>query len=111
MAKPLPKHELEPSNLDRKKHIGLDENAQIESLLLQWRKEVRDLTYEESLRILNLILSELQNDSIPVSELQSSYLRGKIYLEHCQHLLNQIEAEVLSFNPETLDLESFRCEE
>ena len=40
----------------------------------------------------------LQNDSIPVEDLQRSYLRGNLYLDHCENLLKTIEQDVIQLN-------------
>ncbi len=67
-----------------------------------WREEAEVLTYEESLVALDLLLTELQNDSVPMAELQRHHLHGQIYLEHCEALLNTMEANVIQLDPETL---------
>ena len=67
-----------------------------------WREEAEVLTYEESLVALDLLLTELQNDSVPMAELQRHHLHGQIYLEHCEALLNTMEANVVQLDPETL---------
>ena len=56
---------------------------------------VSELSYEESLEKLNILLSKLQNESLHVDDLKTSYLQATLYLEHCENLLNTIEQEVV----------------
>lgn len=70
----------------------------------KWRQDVISLSYEESLQALDLLLTKLQDESVPVEELQVYYLHGKIYLEHCEELLNKVEQNVLLFDAEKKDL-------
>ncbi|HGY5534054.1 MAG TPA: exodeoxyribonuclease VII small subunit [Prochlorococcus sp.] len=68
----------------------------------QWRQDSESLSYEESLQALDLLLVQLQNENVPVEELQGSYLHGKIYLEHCEALLNSVEQNVLQLDADSL---------
>ena len=72
-----------------------------------WRKEAEALNYEEALQALDLLLARLQDESLPLSELQSSYQRAEIYLSRCEQLLSETEQNVLQLNPETLTTETF----
>ncbi len=83
----------------------VDKNKQ--ALISSLRKDVETLSYEESYKALDLILVELQNDNIPIEELQRSYLQGKIYLEHCENILKETEEEVLSLCTETFELKPY----
>ena len=67
-----------------------------------WRKEVEQLSYEEALTALDLLLAELQNDAVPMAELQRHYQRGQVYLDHCERLLQSAEQSVIQLNPQTL---------
>ena len=67
-----------------------------------WRKEVEQLSYEEALTALDLLLAELQNDAVPMAELQRHYQRGQVYLDHCEQLLQSAEQSVIQLNPQTL---------
>ena len=72
-----------------------------------WRKEAEALNYEEALQAFDLLLARLQDESLPLSELQSSYQRAEIYLNRCEHLLSETEQNVLQLNSETLTTETF----
>jgi exodeoxyribonuclease VII small subunit len=49
------------------------------------------------------LLEELQNDAVPLADLQQHYLRGQIYLERCEGLLLKAEQNVVQLNPDTLE--------
>ena len=68
-----------------------------------WTKEAQALTYEEAFQALDLLLVKLQDDSLPLSDLQSSHQRAEIYLQRCQALLSDVEQSVLELNPDTLE--------
>ena len=71
-------------------------------LAATWTKEAQALTYEEAFQALDLLLVKLQDDSLPLSDLQSSHQRAEIYLQRCQALLSDVEQSVLELNPDTL---------
>ena len=71
--------------------------------LKSWRKDAATLSYEESLAALDLLLVELQNDAVPLADLQQHYLRGQIYLNRCETLLLDAEQNVVQLNPDTLE--------
>ena len=77
-------------------------NRSLTEQIKAWREEAQELTYEESLVALDLLLAELQNDSVPMAELQCHHLHGQIYLDHCEALLNTMETNVIQLDPETL---------
>ncbi len=61
--------------------------------------QVEEMSYEESLNELDLVLSELQKENISVEDLKSLYLKGKAYLKHCEALLEKIEQDVIELEP------------
>ena len=87
----------------KKKSTKLQESSSSQEIIERWHKEITALSYEESLAGLDLLLENLQNDNVPVEDLQENYLRGKLYLEHCESLLRVVEQEVIELNPEDLD--------
>ena len=68
-----------------------------------WRKDASNLNYEEALQALDLLLAELQNDSVPLAELQHRVLHGEVYLNRCQTLLDSVEQSILELDPKTLE--------
>ena len=67
-----------------------------------WRKDVEGLSYEEAMQALDLLLAELQNDSVPLADLQQKVLHGEVYLSRCQTLLDCVEQSIVELDPTTL---------
>ena len=68
-----------------------------------WKQEVSSLSYEDALNALDLLLESLQNDSVPLEELREFHLKGSIYLDHCQTLLDNAEQTVIQLDPHSLE--------
>ena len=67
-----------------------------------WRKDAETLSYEEAMQALDLLLAELQNDSVPLADLQKKVLHGEVYLSRCQSLLDSVEQSIVELDPTTL---------
>ena len=67
-----------------------------------WRKDAETLSYEEAMQALDLLLAELQNDSVPLADLQQKVLHGEVYLNRCQSLLDSVEQSIIELDPTTL---------
>lgn len=67
-----------------------------------WRKDAAGLSYEEAMQALDLLLAELQNDSVPLADLQQKVLHGEVYLSRCQSLLDSVEQSIVELDPKTL---------
>ena len=67
-----------------------------------WRKDAEGLSYEEAMQALDLLLAELQNDSVPLADLQQKVLHGEVYLSRCQTLLDSVEQSIVKLDPTTL---------
>ena len=72
------------------------------SQIKAWKKDISGLSYEEASQALDLILAELQNDSVPIADLQNRVLHGEVVLEHCEALLKTVEQAVLQLDPESM---------
>ena len=66
-----------------------------------WRKDAEGLSYEEAMQALDLLLVELQNDSVPLADLQQKVLHGEVYLSRCQALLDSVEQSIVELDPTT----------
>ena len=66
------------------------------------RKDAETLSYEEAIQALDLLLAELQNDSVPLADLQQKVLHGEVYLNRCQSLLDSVEQSIVELDPTTL---------
>jgi exodeoxyribonuclease VII small subunit len=51
---------------------------------------------------LDLILAELQSDSVPIADLQNRVWYGEVVLDHCEALLKTVEQSVLQLDPDSL---------
>ena len=52
------------------------------SQIKAWKKDISGLTYEEATQALDLILAELQSDSVPIAELQNRVWYGAVSYTH-----------------------------
>jgi exodeoxyribonuclease VII small subunit len=75
--------------------------------LADWRRDAEALNYEEALQSLDLLLTKLQDEALPLSELQSSHQRAEIYLSRCEQLLSETEQTVSQLDPNTFNTEIF----
>ena len=76
-----------------------DLQAQIQN----WRQDAAGLSYEEALQALDLLLAELQNNTVPLAQLQQRVLHGEVYLDHCESLLKSVEQAVETLDPDSLE--------
>ena len=81
-----------------KRKISKEQRDRIET----WRKDAETLSYEEAMQALDLLLAELQNDSVPLADLQQKVLHGEVYLNRCQSLLDSVEQSIVELDPTTL---------
>ena len=72
------------------------------SQIKAWKKDISGLSYEEATQALDLILAELQSDSVPIADLQDRVLHGEVVLDHCEALLRSVEQSVLQLDPDSL---------
>ena len=81
-----------------KRQVSKEQRDRIET----WRKDAETLSYEEAIQALDLLLGELQNDSVPLADLQQKVLHGEVYLNRCQSLLDSVEQSIVELDPTTL---------
>ena len=81
-----------------KRQVSKEQRDRIEA----WRKDAETLSYEEAIQALDLLLGELQNDSVPLADLQQKVLHGEVYLNRCQSLLDSVEQSIVELDPTTL---------
>ena len=81
-----------------KRQVSKEQSDRIET----WRKDAETLSYEEAMQALDLLLAELQNDSVPLADLQQKVLHGEVYLSRCQSLLDSVEKSIVELDPTTL---------
>ena len=81
-----------------KRQVKKEQRDRIEA----WRKDAETLSYEEAIQALDLLLAELQNDSVPLADLQQKVLHGEVYLNRCQSLLDSVEQSIVELDTTTL---------
>ena len=81
-----------------KRQVSKEQRDRIET----WQKDAETLSYEDAMQALDLLLAELQNDSVPLADLQQKVLHGEVYLSRCQSLLDSVEKSIVELDPTTL---------
>lgn len=67
-----------------------------------WEEDASKLSYEEALQALDVLLGQLQDDSVPLADLQRNHARASIYLDRCDLLLSQVEQSVRQLDANTM---------
>ena len=70
-----------------------------------FKKDIKKLSYEESIAELEIILKNVQDENISLDKIQKNYIKGHILLKHCEELLESIEQEINEINPELLNID------
>ena len=90
-------NEVVQNNLKKTKKKSNIKN--IESL----KKDIKKLTYEQSIDALESILANVQDENITLDKIQTNYIKGHLLLKHCEELLHCFEQEIQQINPENLN--------
>ena len=64
-----------------------------------FKKDIKKLSYEESIEALDNILKNVQDENISLDKIQLNYIKGHLLLEHCEELLKFVEQEINEINP------------
>ena len=67
-----------------------------------FKKDIKKLSYEESMVELETILTNVQDENISLDKIQNNYIKGHILLQHCEELLQFVEQEINEINPSFL---------
>ena len=94
LAEEVTKHELSKS----KKEANM-KNIDI------LKKNIKNLSYEESIAELEKILVNVQDENISLDKIQKNYITGHLLLKHCEELLQFVEQEINEINPESLNID------
>ena len=68
-------------------------------------KDIKKLTYEESIAELEVILANVQDENISLDKIQKNYIKGHILLKHCEELLEFVEQEINEIDPDFLNID------
>ena len=74
-----------------------------ESNIENLKKDIKKLTYEQSIDALESILANVQDENITLDKIQTNYIKGHLLLKHCEELLHCFEQEIQQINPESLN--------
>jgi len=69
------------------------------------KKDINNLSYEESISELETILKNVQDENISLDQIQINYIKGHLLLKHCEELLQFVEQEINEINPEFLKID------
>ena len=69
------------------------------------KKDIKKLSYEESIAELDIILTNVQDENISLDKIQNNYIKGHLLLKHCEELLHFVEQEINEMNPQFLNID------
>ena len=69
------------------------------------KKDIKNLSYEESISELENILNNVQDENISLDKIQNNYIKGHLILKHCEELLDFVEQEINEINLESLNID------
>ena len=70
-----------------------------------FKKDIKKLSYEESISQLETILNNVQDENISLDKIQNNYIKGHILLKHCEELLQFAEQEINEIDPDFLNID------
>ena len=70
-----------------------------------FKRDIKTLSYEESISALETILTNVQDENISLDKIQNNYIKGHLLLKHCEELLQFVEQEIHEINPQFLDID------
>jgi exodeoxyribonuclease VII small subunit len=70
-----------------------------------FKKDIKKLSYEESISELESILTNIQDDNISLDKIQINYVKGHLLLKHCEELLQVVEQEINEINSTFIKLD------
>ena len=68
------------------------------------KKDIKKLSYEESISELENILINVQDENISLDKIQDNYIKGNLLLKHCEELLQIVEQEINEINPDFFNI-------
>ena len=89
-------------NKEVKKKLSMSKKVTKIKTIEVFKKDIKKLSYEESLSELEIILTNVQDENISLDQIQINYLKGHLLLAHCEELLKFVEQEVNEINPSFL---------
>ena len=93
-----------PEDSSNKHYLTYNKETNIKNIET-YKKDIKKLTYEESISKLETILTNLQDENISLDKIQNNYIKGHLLLKHCEELLEFVEQEINEINPEFLNID------
>ena len=84
------------------KKLSMPKKATYIKTLETFKKDIKKLSYEESISALETILTNVQDENISLDQIQINYTKGHLLLNHCEELLKFVEQEINEINPSFL---------
>ena len=88
-----------------KKHLSMNNKFNNIKNLENFKNDIKQLSYEESMAALEIILTNVQDENISLDKIQINYVQGHLLLKHCEELLQFVEQEINEINPEFLKID------
>ena len=88
-----------------KKHDSTCKQETNINTIENFKKDIKKLSYEESISELETILINVQDENISLDKIQNNYIKGHLLLKHCEELLQFVEQEINEINPESFDID------
>ena len=88
-----------------KNHYSTSKKSNNKKNIDTFKKDIKKLSYEESISELETILTNVQDENISLDKIQTNYIKGHLLLKHCEELLQFVEQEINEINPEFLNID------
>ncbi len=88
----------ETSSKKNKKGNLASQKKDIDLLKKNLQNEISKRSYEETIDLLNILLSKLQSEDILIEDLQETYIKGNACIKHCEKLLDQLEQSIIELD-------------
>ena len=88
-----------------KNHYSTSKKRNNKKNIDTFKKDIKKLSYEESISELETILTNVQDENISLDKIQTNYIKGHLLLKHCEELLEFVEQEINEINPEFLNID------
>tara|TARA_B100000579_G_scaffold356889_1_gene312688 strand:- start:272 stop:562 length:291 start_codon:yes stop_codon:yes gene_type:complete len=86
-------------------HLSISNKVNNKQNIEIFKKDIKKLSYEESIDELENILTNVQDENISLDKIQINYIKGHLLLKHCEELLELVEQEINEINPEFLTID------
>ena len=88
----------------KNRHSNVNQETNMKEIEIL-KKNIKKLSYEESISQLEKILNNVQDENISLDKIQENYIKGHLLLTHCEELLQLVEQEINEINPEFLNID------